>query len=266
MASPIRTVLQAIRAHEVRALLMGGQACILYGAAEFSRDTDLAVLADAENLRRLGAALTALRATVTAVPPFSEDVLRRGHAVHFRCAAAEDTRLDVMAHMRNVAPFDACWARRSTYALPGVGDVEVMGLADLVACKKTRRDKDWPMVRRLVDVHYAGAAHDPTPERVAFWLRELRTPALLVDCVRRAPGAAAAVAHVRPAAAAARRVTAGRAAEDEVAAALAAEEAEERRADEAYWRPLLAELESMRHALRRGTLSLGWSPVGHDWA
>ena len=30
-----------MRAHRVRALLMGGQACVLYGAAEFSRDTDL---------------------------------------------------------------------------------------------------------------------------------------------------------------------------------------------------------------------------------
>jgi hypothetical protein len=32
--------------HRVRALLMGGQACVFYGAAEFSRDTDLAILAD----------------------------------------------------------------------------------------------------------------------------------------------------------------------------------------------------------------------------
>jgi hypothetical protein len=28
-----------MRAHRVRALLMGGQACVFYGAAEFSRDT-----------------------------------------------------------------------------------------------------------------------------------------------------------------------------------------------------------------------------------
>ncbi len=39
-------------AHQVRALLMGGQACVFYGAAEFSRGTDLAVLAEAE-LERL---------------------------------------------------------------------------------------------------------------------------------------------------------------------------------------------------------------------
>jgi hypothetical protein len=35
-----------MRTHRVRALLMGGQACVFYGAAEFSRDTDFAVLAE----------------------------------------------------------------------------------------------------------------------------------------------------------------------------------------------------------------------------
>lgn len=31
---------------------MGGQACVFYGAAEFSRDVDLAILAEPDNLRR----------------------------------------------------------------------------------------------------------------------------------------------------------------------------------------------------------------------
>jgi hypothetical protein len=35
-----------MRKHGVRCLLMGGQACVFYGAAEFSRDIDLALLAD----------------------------------------------------------------------------------------------------------------------------------------------------------------------------------------------------------------------------
>jgi len=34
-----------MREHHVQCLLMGGQACVFYGAAEFSRDTDLAILA-----------------------------------------------------------------------------------------------------------------------------------------------------------------------------------------------------------------------------
>jgi hypothetical protein len=34
--NPILKVLSSIRANRVRALLMGGQACVFYGAAEFS--------------------------------------------------------------------------------------------------------------------------------------------------------------------------------------------------------------------------------------
>jgi hypothetical protein len=56
--SPIGKVLSTLRKHRVRALLMGGQACILYGAAEFSRDIDVAILASDENLQRLGAGLS----------------------------------------------------------------------------------------------------------------------------------------------------------------------------------------------------------------
>ena len=74
-----------MRAHRVRALLMGGQACVFYGAAEFSRDTDLAIVAEAVNLARLRKALAELQATSIAVPPFALKFLRRGHAIHFRC-------------------------------------------------------------------------------------------------------------------------------------------------------------------------------------
>lgn len=257
--TPIRTVLETLRTHGVRALLMGGQACVLYGAAQFSRDTDVVLAIDAANLARLTGALNALGATLIAVPPFSVDVLARGHAVHFRCSAAEGTRLDVMARMRNVAPFDTCWERRTTYDLPAAGVIDVLALPDLVSCKKTRRDKDWPMVRQLVDVHYRDPAVDATEPRVRFWLRELRSPDLLVGCVAQFPALAAMISTERPAVAAAladyddpdARLAA-------IRTALAEEEARERAADEAYWRPLLAEQAEMRAALRRGELSLGW--------
>ena len=51
--NPILKVLSSIRAQRVRALLMGGQACVFYGAAEFSRDTEFAIFAGSENLARL---------------------------------------------------------------------------------------------------------------------------------------------------------------------------------------------------------------------
>ena len=66
--SPIHRALSVTLANGVQSLLMGGQACILYGVAEFSRDTDLAILATPDNLRRLQAALTELEAAVVAVP------------------------------------------------------------------------------------------------------------------------------------------------------------------------------------------------------
>ena len=44
--NPTLKVLSSMRKHGVRCLLMGGQACVFYGAAEFSRDIDLALLAD----------------------------------------------------------------------------------------------------------------------------------------------------------------------------------------------------------------------------
>lgn len=251
---PVQTVLTTTQRHGVRALLMGGQACIVYGAAEFSRDVDLAILAHPDNLARLGAALDELGAEVIAVPPFDPALLARGHAVHFRCRAAHNIRLDVMSVMRGVPDFETCWMRRTIFHLDGVGDVDVMGLEDLVAAKKTRRDKDWPMVRRLVDVHYSEFAEEPTATRVAFWLRELRTPEALIDCVRRAPEEAAVAAPNREAAALAMCVAAGEASVATIQAALDAEEDQERAADEVYWRPLQQEQEAMRRALARPNL------------
>ena len=55
--SPILKALSSIRTSGVRTLLMGGQACVFYGAAEFSRVLDLIVLADPDNLERLRGAL-----------------------------------------------------------------------------------------------------------------------------------------------------------------------------------------------------------------
>jgi hypothetical protein len=164
---------------------MGGQACVLYGAAEFSRDLDLALLPDPTNLDRLQAALAELDAEVIAVPPFSLQLLTEGLAVHFRCRQPEvaGLRIDVMGHMRGVASFPELWERRTTFAFEDE-TLEVLALPDLVAAKKTQRDKDWPMIRRLVDVNYLSHRDEPAPERILFWLRELRSPELLAEAAR----------------------------------------------------------------------------------
>lgn len=246
--SPILKALSTIRKHQVQHLLMGGQACVLYGAAEFSRDLDLALLPDPANLDRLRAALDELQAEVIAVPPFLPEHLAEGLAVHFRCAHPEAAglRIDVMTRMRGLEPFDVLWQRRTTFEL-GEETVDALSLPDLIAAKKTQRDKDWPMIRRLVDVNYTTYREQPTPQRIAFWLRELRTPEFLVEAVRAYADAARKETEARPLLQWATRKGVDNGA---LARALREEEDAERSADSEYWRPLREKLSRLRRKTR----------------
>jgi hypothetical protein len=232
-----------MRAHRVRALLMGGQACVFYGAAEFSRDTDFAILADAANLARLRRALAGLRAEPIAVPPFELKHLRKGHAIHFRCRhpAAWRMRVDVMSKMRGVEAFAKLWKRRTTLQLPGGARCDLLSLPDLVQAKKTQRDKDWPMIRRLVEASYFGNRKRPASAQIRFWLAELRTPELLVEVARENTRLARQLSGKRPLL---RLALAGKL--DKLEAALAAEESIEREKDRRYWLPLRKDLEKLR--------------------
>jgi hypothetical protein len=243
--NPILKVLSSIRAHDVRALLMGGQACVFYGAAEFSRDADFAILAQPANLARLRKALTSLQAEPIAVPPFHLNYLRRGHAVHFRCQHPDAfrMRLDVMSRMRGVDPFHKLWKRRTVIELPGGTLCPLLSLPDLVQAKKTQRDKDWPMIRRLVEAHYFQNRGGPiNPDLVRFWLRELRTPELLVEVARANAVPCRKMAVRRPLL---RDALAGKT--GMVERLLQKEEMAERQRDKQYWLPLRKELEKLRH-------------------
>jgi len=242
--NPILKVLSSIQAHRVRALLMGGQACVFYGAAEFSRDTDLAILASSENLARLTKALSDLQAEVIAVPPFDAWYLRKGHAVHFRChhTEASGMRVDVMTKMRGVDSFQKLWTRRTTLSIDG-DTIELMSLPDLVQAKKTQRDKDWPMLRRLVEVNYFGNRENPTREQIRFWFLELRTPDLLIELAAEQGRIPTQLRRQRPLLELATTHT-----KSSLADALLEEEQKERQADRQYWTPLKKELERLRHA------------------
>jgi len=244
MQNPILKVLSTLTVHRAEHLLMGGQACVLYGAAEFSRDTDIAVLAEPDSLQRLASALEELHAERIAVPPFSAEFLRRGHAVHFRCQHPDalGMRVDVMAVMRGVAPFPELWERRTTLEDISGMRIEILSLPDLVQAKKTQRDKDWPMIRRLIEAHFARHREQPTSRQVLFWLRESRTVPMLLTLARQHPDLLANIVAERPLLALARSHH-----EAELAEALGAEEKREREIDREYWAPLRRELEQLRH-------------------
>lgn len=89
----------------MKTLLMGGQACVYYDAAEFSKDVDFAIVANAHNIECLK------NARIIAIPSLELDFLQRGHALHFRCERpdVENLRVDVMAKMRGVDDFELLW-------------------------------------------------------------------------------------------------------------------------------------------------------------
>lgn len=223
---------------------MGGQACVFFGAAEFSLTTDFVILAEAANLARLRKALAELRAEPIAVPPFELKYLKRGHALHFRCQHPEALRMrvDVMSKMRGVDSFAKLWKRRTLIELPDGTKCDLLSLPDLVQAKKTQRDKDWPMIRRLVEAHYFSHKDKPNAAQIKFWLMELRTLQLLLEVAQAHAGLARRLAAKRPLL---RPAAAGKLAQLE--SQLVVEENYMRAEDKAYWSPLLRELERLRH-------------------
>jgi hypothetical protein len=148
-----------------------------------------------------------------------------------------------MSKMRGVDAFPKLWKRRTTIELPDGTTSDLLSLPDLVQAKKTQRDKDWPMIRRLVEAHYFQNSAHATAAQVAFWLRELRTPELLIEVAASHVPACRRMACHRPLLA-----DAARADSAALERALLAEETAERERDRQYWLPLRAELEKLRHA------------------
>ena len=246
--TPIRQVLSTFQTNGVQALLIGGQACVFYGAAQVSKDVDVMLLADAGNFARLQQSLHALAARRIAVPRFDPDLLARGHTVHFRCAApgVEELRVDVMTRLRGLPDFAGLWERRTVFADLDGTVFNLLSVPDLVAAKKTQRSKDWPVIELLVAIHYRENGSTPRPEWIEFWLREARAPELLVELAGRFPAEAHALAPRRP--------LLNHAMAGDLAAlrpALDAEVRAEQDKDRAYWEPLKRELEVLRLAEAR---------------
>ncbi len=144
--------------------------------------------------------------------------------------------------MRGVAPFSELWQRRTTLEYDAGMRIELFSLPDLVSAKKTQRDKDWPMLRRLVESHFFGNRQNPLPAQIAFWLRESRTASMLLDLARHARSVVTALLEERPLLSLALEEN-----DAGLATALMEEEQAIREVDRAYWAPLKAELERMRH-------------------
>ena len=224
---------------------MGGQACVLYGGAEFSKDFDFLLLTTPANLVCFEDLLSEIKAERIAVPSFELSYLERGHAIHFRSQIEEfkNLRIDIMSKLRGLDDFNKLWSRRTTIELLPQLRAEVLSLHDLVQAKKTQRDKDWPMIRRLVDVDYLRNRNNASDYQIKFWMQELRSSLFLRECTSRWPAAATEVMPKRQKVLEAAILSEENAIEE----ALATEQALIRQIDKEYWKPLIKELEEMRH-------------------
>ena len=244
--NPILKVLSVLNKHKVKYLLIGGQACIIYGAAEFSRDSDFIILSASDNLARMRKALKAMKAVLIYFPPLDKQYLERGHACHFRCGAKEikDLRIDVMSKMRGCAEFDILWRRRKRLSLKNGITLNIIGLQDLVCSKKTQRDKDWLMLKRLVDNDIISKKYRAAPGTIKWWLNECRNADILIELANRYNKYAKEIAKTRPLISFAVK-------EDghKLSIKLNEEERGEREKDIAYWLPLKKELEELRHQI-----------------
>ena len=97
------------------------------------------------------------------------------------------------------------------------------------------------MIRRLLEANYFENRKQPTPQRITFWLRELRTAQLLIETATSFCSRATELQAERPL-----LKCAIAEAEEDLDSALFFEQRQEQAVDREYWLPLRAELEALR--------------------
>ncbi len=142
--------------------------------------------------------------------------------------------------MRGVEEFSALWARRTTLVDDQGDELQILSVSDLVKAKKTQRDKDWPMIRLLIERHFRENSANPAAGQVEFWLRESRTASMLIYLTRRYPKQSEMIREQRPL-----LIHAESASELDLERELDLEMARERELDRGYWSPLKKELEEL---------------------
>jgi hypothetical protein len=147
----------------------------------------------------------------------------------------------MMAKLRGCRGFDALGADRTTIELEDETFIDLLAIADLVTAKKTQREKDSPMIRRLVDAHYWEFSGCANEKQIDFWLLESRSPDVLVELSQSAPMICRRLSVTRPLLNFAQDNEYQRLHQE-----LAIEKKTSMQADQAYWQLLIKELEILR--------------------
>lgn len=142
MLDQLQNVFASFQKNEVKYLVIGGIAAVLYGVPRATFDLDVLIEPSAENVERLLKAMTEAglgTAELTSV----NDVLSTEITIF-----TDRVRLDVQTSTPGVV-FKEAWGRRVTMSYKGQ-KLEVVSLSDLIASKRASgRDVDLEDVRIL---------------------------------------------------------------------------------------------------------------------
>lgn len=139
----------------VRYVLIGGIALIRHGVVRATRDVDVVLAPEPENLERLRALIAEWPATRPDGSPVPDDAVAPGRTIHLATPHGE---LDLLAERLPPLSFAELSARSELRRVDGV-EVPICSLADLVALKRIAgRERD------LVDLHDLEAAHGELPD------------------------------------------------------------------------------------------------------
>jgi hypothetical protein len=139
----------------VRYVLIGGIALIRHGVVRATRDIDVILAPEPENLARLRTLIRDWPATRPDGSPVPDDTVAPGKTIHLSTPHGE---LDVLAEPRPPLSFAELSGRAEARRVDGV-EALICSLADLVALKRiAARERD------IADLHDLEAAHGELPD------------------------------------------------------------------------------------------------------
>lgn len=148
-------ILEDLNRAGVRYVLIGGIALIRHGVVRATRDVDVVLAPELENLKRLQSLIAEWPATRPDGSALPDDAVAPGRTIHLSTPHGE---LDLLAELPPPLSFAELSARAETRRVDGV-QAPICSLADLVALKRIAgRERD------LVDLHDLEAAHGELPD------------------------------------------------------------------------------------------------------
>jgi predicted nucleotidyltransferase len=131
-----KELLSVLEKHEVRYLVIGGYAVMLYSEPRWTKDLDLWIAIDAANAKAIFNALKEFGAPLTDLT--AADFSEPGY---FYQMGNPPLRVDVMMQIPG-GDFDTAWERRKTVSM-GESRIHFIGRDDLIAVKLAAgRDQD----------------------------------------------------------------------------------------------------------------------------